>query len=498
MHTDEAVHAIKFGVLLEEGNYYYDKNDFHGPTLNYFTLIPAWLRSQKTLASLDESTLRIVPAFAGLGLILLLFLLTEGFGLPLVIAIASLTAISPLLIFYNRYYIQESLLVFFTFGSLVSIYRFILSRKTGWLILTGIFIGLMLATKETSLINLLIMIAAFCSTLFFRFKKITEIKKYLSSFKLWIIIVIAGIAMFISVLFYSSFFSNLKGITDSFVTYKMYFGKAGSGAPHIHTWYYYLQLLTFSKSPKGMIWSEFWIIIAACIGWYSLIRRKNNYPICYYFILFIGIYTLMLILVYSAIPYKTPWNMLGFYYGLIILAGYGIIRLFIDNLKLWIKSIIVLFLLTGTIHLMAQVYLLNFKSPSDPYNPYVYAHTGSDIFNIVSRVDSIASADPQGKNLSVDVIFPGHDYWPLPWYLRNYKNIGYREHIDLNQTAAPLILASPLVEKEIIKLLYEFPPPGERYLYLPLFEHYMELRPMLEIKGYVRKNTWDNYVQSRN
>ncbi|MCB0293433.1 MAG: hypothetical protein KDH97_24480, partial [Calditrichaeota bacterium] len=43
MHTDEAVHAVKFGALLEEGFYEYDPFEYHGPTLNYFTLIPAWL-----------------------------------------------------------------------------------------------------------------------------------------------------------------------------------------------------------------------------------------------------------------------------------------------------------------------------------------------------------------------------------------------------------------------------------------------------------------------
>ena len=40
MHTDEAVHAIKFGQLLENNDYRYDHFEYHGPTLNYFTLLP--------------------------------------------------------------------------------------------------------------------------------------------------------------------------------------------------------------------------------------------------------------------------------------------------------------------------------------------------------------------------------------------------------------------------------------------------------------------------
>jgi len=43
MHSDEAVNAVKFGQLLEERFYRYDPHEYHGPTLNYFTLIPTWL-----------------------------------------------------------------------------------------------------------------------------------------------------------------------------------------------------------------------------------------------------------------------------------------------------------------------------------------------------------------------------------------------------------------------------------------------------------------------
>ena len=42
MHHDEANQAVKFGTLLEKGEYRYDKNDHHGPSLYYLTL-PAGL-----------------------------------------------------------------------------------------------------------------------------------------------------------------------------------------------------------------------------------------------------------------------------------------------------------------------------------------------------------------------------------------------------------------------------------------------------------------------
>ena len=97
MHTDEAVHAVKFGILLETGAYRYDRNEYHGPTLNYFTLLPAWLASEKKLAQVTEVTLRIIPALFGLCLILLLPLVWD-IGLESVACAALLTACSPAMV----------------------------------------------------------------------------------------------------------------------------------------------------------------------------------------------------------------------------------------------------------------------------------------------------------------------------------------------------------------------------------------------------------------
>ena len=38
MHHDEANQAVKFGALLEHGEYRYDAYDHHGPTLYFLTL----------------------------------------------------------------------------------------------------------------------------------------------------------------------------------------------------------------------------------------------------------------------------------------------------------------------------------------------------------------------------------------------------------------------------------------------------------------------------
>ena len=65
MHADEAVHADKLGTLLEGGGYAYDPAEYHGPTLYYLTLVPAWLQGARRYVDVDEVTLRSVPAAVG-------------------------------------------------------------------------------------------------------------------------------------------------------------------------------------------------------------------------------------------------------------------------------------------------------------------------------------------------------------------------------------------------------------------------------------------------
>ena len=80
MHTDEAVHAEKFHLLLEQGRYDYDPEEYHGPTLNYFTLIPARLSGANQFTEVTERTLRIVPVFFGVLLVLFLPLMFRASG----------------------------------------------------------------------------------------------------------------------------------------------------------------------------------------------------------------------------------------------------------------------------------------------------------------------------------------------------------------------------------------------------------------------------------
>ena len=160
MHNDEANQAIKFGALLESGEYAYDAYDHHGPTLYYLTLPVAWLRGQATLAATDEWTLRGVPVAFGAATILLLPLLPAGLGRAAGAAAAVLMAVSPAMVFYSRMYIQESMFACFALAFAIALGRAVTEGGLRWPALAGVAAGLAIATKETSVIVLPASLAA--------------------------------------------------------------------------------------------------------------------------------------------------------------------------------------------------------------------------------------------------------------------------------------------------------------------------------------------------
>jgi uncharacterized protein (TIGR03663 family) len=488
MHTDEAVNAVQFGQLLEEDFYQYNPKEYHGPTLYYFTLVPAWLNGIAEFENLSEVTLRTVPLFFGVLMVLMSLLLLNGLGRWATVMVAALTAISPAFVFYSRYYIHEILLVFFTFGVIACGYRYSRSKNIMWVLLAGVFLGLCHATKETCIIAFGSMLLALLLTLIWQRDEIWNITKKIKPNHL---IAAIGTAVIVSALLYSSFFTRPTGILDSIRAYAPYFTRASESQLHIHPWYYYLKTLLYFRVATGPVWSEALIVLLAGVGFIVAMLRKPLLSIDFHLLRFIAFYTAIMTVLYSVIPYKTPWCILGFLHGMILLAAVGVVAVMKLAPNILVRVLISLALVAGAGQLAWQGYLSNYKFYADTCNPYVYGHAGSDVFNIAQRVEDIARVHPDGHNMYVEVICPGDDYWPLPWYLRLFRNVGWWDEVDESGPAAPVIIVSPSAESVLMRKLYELPPPGKKNLYVPLFDSYTELRPQVELRGYVVKDLWD-------
>jgi uncharacterized protein (TIGR03663 family) len=493
MHGDEAVHADKFRLLLEQGRYEYDPHEYHGPTLNYLTLIGAWLTGAENLTEVSEVTLRIVPVFFGVCLVLLLLPMARGLGAGAVAYAAVLTAVSPAMVYYSRYYIQEMLLVCFTLGAIVSGYRYTQSRNIGWALSTGVFLGLMHATKETCVIAFAAMLLALLLVLHMR-RRQDSAQNAGNVFRWSHLVAGLAAAVIVSILFFSSFLSNLTGIADSIRTYTTYLDRAGSTPLHIHPWHYYLKMLLYSKFADGPVWTEAPIVLLAAVGFIAALRKKNLSGANPGLLRFIAFYTLTMTIVYSAIPYKTPWCLLGFLQGMILLAGVGAVVLVKLAPNVLPRLIVLCLLLEASLHLTWQACRSSYTYDADSRNPYVYAHPTREIFTVVEKIEQYADVHEDGRDMPIEVICTGDDYWPLPWYLRSYTQVSWSNRVVDNASAAPLIIASasPDMEAALAHKLYTLIPPEQRKIYMCLFDkpYYVWLRPKVKLLGYVRRDLW--------
>jgi predicted membrane-bound mannosyltransferase len=142
----------------------------------------------------------------------------------------------------------------------------------------------------------------------------------------------------------------------------------------------------------------------------------------------------------------------------------------------------------GVISPLVQAGYQNFVYDSDPTNPYVYAHTHRDIFTLVENLKSLIRCAPDGQKPVIQVVCPGEDYWPLPWYMRDYDRVGYSSAVDINEPSGDIILFQPAVAADIMR---QFDRLTKYELYVGLSAEPMLLRPGVPWVGYVRKSLSD-------
>jgi len=514
MHADEANQACKAGRLYEKGKYDYDATDHHGPTLYWLTLPSLAVSGAKDMAGSREFAYRVVPVIFGLGLIPLLLLLADGLGLVAVAAAALLTAISPAMVFYSRYYIQETLLVFFMLAALGCGWRYLRTRRLAWILTAGAAVGMMHATKETWVLAAASAIAAAALTLGWSRLRDgrrpggaasgghSEVRRRDARQLLLPALAAAATAVLVAAAFFSMFGRNSHGPWDSICAYANYFRRGTQQGEHSEPWYYYFQLLFAYRPSKRIFWSEGLIAVLALVGGIHALAARDAgetdeqaMPLAAYspaLPRFLTFFTFLLALLYSLISYKTPWCALSFLMGMILLAGVGVAAIF-RLLPGWpLKLIAAIVLTAGAGHLGWQACQLNFNPRflADPLNPYVYAHTPAPLLRLAGQLDRLAQM-PGGSELFIDVAVT-ESYWPLPWYLRRFdeERVGYwldgkawrkdREHLP---SPAILILSRDVDGDDLAMFLTGYEGPS-----------YWSLRPGMLIKVYVRKDLWPGYL----
>jgi uncharacterized protein (TIGR03663 family) len=492
MHADEAIHADKLGTLLEGGGYVYDPRGYHGPTLYDLTLISAWLQGARRYVDTDEVTLRAVPAALGVGLVAA-HIGARGFlGGPGAAIAALLAALSPAMVFYSRYFIHEVPLVFFSFGALLAACRYLREADTPAALQAGAWAGLMYATKETAPLALVAMLLAFAAVVVVERRRGRDrptLRIALVGRHVLLALLAATVA---AVPLFSSFGSNPRGLADSLRAYAILADRARGAAGHVHGWDYYLRLLVHFPAPGAPVWTEGLILALAALGGAAAWSGASVPGADARALRFLSLYTLLMVVSYSAIPYKTPWCLLGFLHGMILLAGVGAVVVVRACRGPAVRALVGALLVGAAGHLGWQAFAGSFRFASDPRNPYVYAQTGNDVFEVVARLKGLAQAHPDGMSLPVQVI-SRTNLWPLPFYLRGFPNVAWWTGVSDEAPRAPVVLLTPDMEPALVRKLYDLPPPGERELYVSIFERPVELRPEVEVRGYAARGLWEDF-----
>lgn len=410
MHTDEAVNAYIVGQLLAGQSYTYDPHDRHGPALAALALPLVRLEGAKTFSDLTESGLRLAPVLAGTATILLFGAAAEIFGfLPCVVA-ALLFAGASLPVYYDRYFIHQSLFAAATFGLILAGWRLFAKHSTVHAVLAAACAALMLACKETAILQFSAMAAA--ALVFWlwnlRGKSLRGLCRPRAA------LVAASVFVLLSVVFYTWFGANWKVFATLLHAVPNLLARA-AGEGHQKSFWYFARLLVSGRS-GGLI------VALASVGFILAVRKRESSPYS-----FLAYYALFLVVIYSLIPYKTPWLALNFWLPIALLAGLAIDslwRLRTKNaaLRFAAPAFCILLCAAASVLIAHDTRQRVFLHPADEDNPYAYAHTSEDLLGLPVELAELVH---QEGLASPRIAVIAADPWPLPWYLRHYAQVGF-------------------------------------------------------------------------
>ncbi|QQS32027.1 MAG: glycosyltransferase family 39 protein [Acidobacteriota bacterium] len=273
------------------------------------------------------------------------------------------------------------------------------------------------------------------------------------------LIAAAVLFAYIWILFFSSFFTFADGIKKSFEAYAIW-TKTGNRDHTMNGPFAYLKWGMRIEAP---------ILLFSAIGAFvALLKGKHR------FAMFAAFWAWGLFVAYTIIPYKTPWLAISFLMPMCLVAGYAIGEM-LDAKTQILRLAAVVLAIAGTSLLTYQTYQLNFQFYDDDRMPYVYAHTKRGFLDMVDNIEKFADKSGKGKEAVVEIVSP--DYWPLTWYMLEYKANFHGRPVDAN--TAEMIVAKKDAQDALLLQKY-----ANHYKWLDVYP----LRPGVNLVLLVRND----------
>lgn len=400
-HHDETINGWHVLQMWKNGYYRYDPTNYHGPLLFY------WIQWAEVFFGESVWTLRAVPALCSaltvgvLGWWALRRHWAWGLG-------AFVLLLSPAAQFYGRSGIHETLLVLSFLVSLVAFdcwlqevdrpspseVRLVRFANFFWLGLAAA-----LALKETTSLFVASGVMALWVVKPVPFNK-EKLRVFAPGF--------LGLLVFLFVI-YSGFLQDIRGVLDFFVAYLPWFKTGIHGSGHEKIFFYWAELLI-----KNDFATSFLALIAVAAFWNGSRKLK-----------FFVVWAWLQFLIYSLIPYKTPWCLIAIQIGLVFSGTLAVVEICeTQRLSQMGRRVLTgLLILTGVAG-VPGLYQTSLAHPLNLEHPFFYVQTEYGFKSVVNFLKK--NRDLIGEK---QICVATAESWPLPWWMHEF-NIKYLSTAD--------------------------------------------------------------------
>jgi uncharacterized protein (TIGR03663 family) len=146
MSHDESLHTY-FSYNLATGKGFSHTPLMHGPFLFHITALSYFLFGD------SDFTSRIAPAIFGIVLVMLPYFLRRWLGRKGALITSFMLLISPSILYHARYIRQEEFILVWTLLTALCTWRYLTTRKAGWLIGMSVVLALHASDKSTSFLT---------------------------------------------------------------------------------------------------------------------------------------------------------------------------------------------------------------------------------------------------------------------------------------------------------------------------------------------------------